>query len=367
MRFLSIFAPRLLAACALVAFTISAGAVEAPARWPSPQDKDKKEAKAPPKAEQELADQIDKAPDAAAKFAVAEQFVKKFPKSQIRPKVVEHLAVQAFSPPDVPQKIALAERLISLFPEAGESALVAPFLVDAYIAAQRFDDAFRAGGAWLGKSPNDVRVLTVLSFHSVNLAQRGNSKFVAQGQPYGPKAIELLEAGTKPADMTAELFKEFKDSWLPQLYQTQGLLSLVSGKTDEAFAKLQKAVGLNPSDPITHYLLGTARNEEYTKLATQIKTMSAAAQKTEMTKVNALLDEIIDHYAHTVALAEGVKEHEQLRAQVLQDMTSYYKFRHNGSTDGMQQLIDKYKKPAAAPATPAPAATPAATPAAPPR
>ena len=52
----------------------------------------------------------------------------------------------------------------------------------------------------------------------------------------------------------------------------------------------------------------------------------------------------------------------------MQPLTAYYKYRHNGSTDGMQQLIDKYKKPAGAPATtPAPAATPAATPATPPR
>lgn len=367
MRFLSIFASRRLAACALLAFTFSAGAVGAAPRRPTPQDKDKQEAKAPPKAETELADQIAKAPDAAAKLAAAEQFVKKYPKSQLRPLIVERLAVIAFSPTDIAQKIAHVERLISLFPEAGENVLVAPYLVDAYVAAQRFDDAFRVGGAWLAKNPNDVRVLTVLSFHAINLAQRNNPKFVAQGQPYGLKAIELLEAGTKPADMTDEQFREFKNSWLPQLYQTQGLVSLVSGNTSDALAKLQKAVGLNPSDPVTHYLMGTVRNEEYVKLATQIKTMSAEAQKKEIPKVNALLDEIIDHYAHTVALAEGMKEHEQLRAQVVNDMTSYYKYRHNGSTDGLQQLIDKYKKPAATPAASAPAATPAATPAAPPQ
>jgi hypothetical protein len=98
-------------------------------------------------------------------------------------------------------------------------------------------------------------------------------------------------------------------------------------------------------------------------MAAEHKSMAEGAPKAAlMTKINAHLDEIVDHYAHAVALMEGQPQHQQLRAQVLQDMTSYYKFRHNGSTDGMQQLIDKYKKPAATPPTPAPAATPAAPP-----
>jgi hypothetical protein len=29
--------------------------------------------------------------------------------------------------------------------------------------------------------------------------------------------------------------------------------------------------------------------------------------------------------------------------QAIQNLTPYYKFRHNNSTDGMQALIDKYK------------------------
>jgi len=29
--------------------------------------------------------------------------------------------------------------------------------------------------------------------------------------------------------------------------------------------------------------------------------------------------------------------------QLTTDLTDYYKFRHNNSTEGLQQLIDKYK------------------------
>ena len=48
-------------------------------------------------------------------------------------------------------------------------------------------------------------------------------------------------------------------------------------------------------------------------------------------------------YARAIALSEGNAALAQVRQQYLQDLESYYKYRHNNSTEGMQQLIDKYK------------------------
>jgi hypothetical protein len=44
-------------------------------------------------------------------------------------------------------------------------------------------------------------------------------------------------------------------------------------------------------------------------------------------------------------LSKGKPLYQQLHDQILQDLQSYYAYRHGGSTDGMQQLIDKYKQP----------------------
>jgi hypothetical protein len=57
------------------------------------------------------------------------------------------------------------------------------------------------------------------------------------------------------------------------------------------------------------------------------------------------LDEVIETFAHAVGLAEGQAPYQQLHDQILQDLQAYYKYRHGGSTDGLQQLIDKYKTP----------------------
>jgi len=58
------------------------------------------------------------------------------------------------------------------------------------------------------------------------------------------------------------------------------------------------------------------------------------------------IDRVIDVYAHFIALSEGVAQLAAIRQQEMQDLENYYKYRHNKSTDGMQQLIDKYKTPA---------------------
>jgi hypothetical protein len=253
MRFPSFLASRALAACALLAFTVSAVAAPGTATAAAARraTQDKKEAKVSD-AEAKLVDKMVKAPDAASRLTAAEEFAKKFPKSSLRAEVVEKFAAEISAVPDAAQKITLAERYMELFKGAGEGERLTPALVEWYVAAERFDDAFRVGSAWLSKNPNDVRVLSTLSFHAISLAQRNNPKFIAQGQPYGVKAIELLEAGTRPADMTDSDFQEFKTSWLPQLYQTQGLVALVSGNTADAVVKLQKAVSLKPADPVRH-------------------------------------------------------------------------------------------------------------------
>ena len=58
----------------------------------------------------------------------------------------------------------------------------------------------------------------------------------------------------------------------------------------------------------------------------------------------AKMDEVVDMFAHAVGLSEGDAASQVLHDQTLQDLQAYYKYRHGGSADGLQQLIDKYKK-----------------------
>jgi hypothetical protein len=133
---------------------------------------------------------------------------------------------------------------------------------------------------------------------------------------------------------------------LPTIYQQMAVMSLVEQKPAEAQTSLEKAIKLNPSDPFNHALLGSIANSEYQSLAQTVQSLPSGKSKDEMLqKVNTQLDKVIEHYARTVALAAGKTQYEPLANQVMQDLTAYYKYRHNNSAEGLQKYIDGYKVP----------------------
>ena len=297
--------------------------------------------------EQNLLKAITTAPDAAAKLKAAEALIKKYPKSVARPQVVLSLADEIAGVKDATQKTALAQEYQGVFKEPSEQQLIVPVLIEAFAGANRFDEVFSSGAEFLAHNPDSLPVLVQLMSIGTDQAKQKNPKFVPQSLQYGTHAIELIEADKKPADMDDAGWKNYKTVVLPSLYQSMGILNLVKGDRAEAKARLEKAAAISPTDPFNYLLLAGILNEDYQAKATRYKGMPAGpAKDAELKTVLAFLDQVIDAYAHTIALAEGNAPLQPIRQQYLQDLEAYYKYRHNNSTEGMQQLIDKYKVPA---------------------
>lgn len=330
------------AVCALVAVTgLAALATPEYSRY-AVQSKDQGKVS---EGEQKALAKIEASPDVAAKLAAAGEFVKKFPKSSLRSKVVSYVAQEVNKIPDGAQRITQLESLLNLFNEPADANVINPILVDSYFSASRWDDGFRVASVYLAKNPNDLAVLTQVTIEGVEQAKKSNPKFVQQSQQYGSKAIEVIEAGKKPETFDDARWAEYQTRWLPTLYQSLGMLSLMTGNKADARAKLDKAVSLNATEPFSYVLLGTLVNEEYQQLAQQHKTLSPGPLRdTLLTQAHGKLDEVIELYAHAIGLSEGNAVYKQLHDQLLQDLEAYYKYRHNGSTEGLQQLIGKYKK-----------------------
>jgi hypothetical protein len=298
--------------------------------------------------ESKAAMKVQSATDPNAKIQAAAEFIKKYPKSTLRTKVVLHVAGEINKLPTPAEKIPLLENMLTTFKEPADADAIAPILLDAYIRSEpsRSDDALRAANSILARNPNDLTTLTQLAIMGVNEAKKGNAKFVQQSQQAGQKAIEVIEAGKKPDNMDDARWNEYQTKWLPQLYQSTALLAMMTGGSENARARLEKAVALNASDPFNYYLLGSLVNDEYQKLAEQHKTLSAGPLKDEVLKqAQAKIDEVIGYYARTVALSEGNPSYQKLHDQVLSDLKQYWSYRHAGSSDGLQQYINQYKKP----------------------
>ena len=296
--------------------------------------------------EQKMAQAIATAPDAAGKAKAAADFVRKYPKSSLRPMVAQQIADHIHQITDGAQKLALAQQFQTIFKEPAEEEMIMPDLLAGYAEAKRPDDAFTTGATYLGQHPDSVSVLVELMIIATDQAKQKNGKFIPQGEQYGMHAIELIEADKKPASMGDPTWKAYKDL-LPGLYQSMGIIEMVKGDRAATQARLTKATELDPKDPFNYLLLSGTLNDDYQESAKRFQAMPEGPAKTaELQKILASLDRVIDSYAHFIALSEGVARFDSVRQQEMQDLERYYKYRHNNSTAGMQELIGKYKTPA---------------------
>ena len=294
--------------------------------------------------EQNLVRNIMSATDPAAKMKAVADLIKKYPKTEVRPRVAQAAADQIASLKDPTQQLTFAQQYQTIFNQPAEEELIAPTLIAAYADTNQPDEAFTKGADVLSRHPDSLLVLVELLSIGTNQVKKQNGKFVAQSIQYGTRAAELFEADKKPAGVDDARWKDYKTATLPGVYQSLGLLYYASGKPSEAKARYTKASQLAPSDPFNFMMLAAISNQEYQDAAKRYQAMSAGqARDDELKKVQSMLDQIIDAYAHAIALSEGNVALQQVRQQYLSDFETYYKYRHNGSTDGMQQLIDKYK------------------------
>lgn len=297
--------------------------------------------------EQKLVSNIMSAKDAAARLNAAAELIKKHPKTSVRPRIAQDMASEIANVKDNTQKLALAQQLETIFNDPAEIDFVGPTIVQAYADGNQPDQAFAKGAEFLSHAPDALDLLVQLAAIGTDQAKKQNAKYIAQSIQHATHAIELIEGDRKPAYIDDARWKEYKAQTLPGLYQTRGLLNFAKGDRAEAKANYIKASQLNPVDPFNFIMLAAILNEEYQNEAKQYQSMTAGpTREQQLKKVQAVLDSVIDAYAHAVALSEGNATLLQIRQQYAQDLESYYKYRHNGSTEGMQQLIDKYKAPA---------------------
>jgi hypothetical protein len=342
---------RTLSACALVcAFLLTVGAGASGASAQDNKSTQASDAKVS-SGERDAAEKINKAKGGEAKLQAAAEFIKKYPKSSMRPRIAEAIANEISATPEAELKISLSRTYLDFFNQPAEADYINGTLLRALLdtdkSASNAAEIFKLAPAWLDKHPEDVDTLRRLAVTGSNAAIAGNNAYVAQAQQYGAKAIELIEADKKPEAVDAAQWAEYKSKQLPGLYREAGILALRSGDKAAGRARLEKAITLNTPDPSVYAIVGQMADEDYTTYVNEYKAAPAgAARDAALKKAQAQLDKVIDLYAQSVALTEGHAEYDQLRGQVMPALEEYYKFRHNNSSDGLQQLIDKFKKPA---------------------
>ena len=296
--------------------------------------------------ERDAAAKIEKAQGTEAKLQAAAAFVKKYPQSSLRKGIAESLAAAVAATADPQQALSLAQTYQDIFNLPEEQQRVTATLLNAYINTGQTEEAMKLGTGWLAQHPDDVATMQNLTILASGQAIKGNNAFIAQGRQYGAKAIELLEGDKMPAGFDAAKWPDYRKASLVTLYRETGVLAYKAGEKSAALPLLEKAAALNSPDPGVYLLMSEMLNDAYEIRAKEYQIAPVAERPAAMKNVEAALDKVIDSYARAIAVTDGNAQYKPVNDALRQDLERYYKFRHKNSTDGMQQLIDKYKRPA---------------------
>lgn len=212
------------------------------------------------------------------------------------------------------------------------------------INQKNFADAFATGAKILADEPNNLRVQIDLGYAGYLAASAKNEQFNATALDYARKAIQQIDAGKAPAEWAP--FKG-KDDTLAYLHYAVGFLTL---KTDPngAIDSLLKAAQYDSDikkTPSTYYFLGAAYEAgPYKVLSTEYQTKYAnkpetPESKAALEKLGVVMDRIIDAYARAIAAAGTDPKSQQNRTDWTAKLSTYYKFRHDGSDAGMTEFI----------------------------
>ena len=327
---------RILSALAL-ACALAAGAAA--------QDKPKQDGPKVSGGERDAAQKIEKAQGTEAKLQLAAAFVKKYPQSPLRAQLAEGIAREISETTDHQAKGSLAQTFLEIFNLPAEAPLVTASLLNSYINTGQTQEAITLGAKWLTDHPDDITVMQNMAILASGQAIKGNNAFIAQGRDYGAKAIALLEADKMPAGFDAAKWPDFKKQALVSLYRETGVLAFKGGDNAAATPLLEKAIELGSNDAAIYFLVSDLNNDVYEMSAKAHMVASAADKEATKQKAEAALDKVIASYARAIAFTDGKPEFAQANAAFRERLTPYYKYRHK-NTDGIQQFIDKYKKPA---------------------
>lgn len=227
-----------------------------------------------------------------------------------------------------------------MFYERDERKRNLPILIN----EKKFAEAYSTGAKILADEPNYLRAQIDLGYAGYLAASSKNETFNATALDYARKAISEIESGKAPSDWAP--FKG-KDDTLAYLNYAVGFLTLKTNP-DQAIDALLKAAKYDSDirkTASTYYFLAAAyESGPYKTLSTAYQTNYAnkpetPESKAALEKLGLVMDRIIDAYARAIATAGTDPKTDQSRKEWLTQLTTYYKFRNNGSDAGLTEFI----------------------------
>jgi len=280
--------------------------------------------------------------DPAKKFALAKEFAQKFPQSNF----IKYIEGNILS------------TLGTNFQTALQAFYQGP-------DASKIEKLITAGDEYLAKQPGQVYILTQVALATGYGVLGGFYKDIDKSHSYADKALKLLENPTPPEGFKPDDYAKLRAEGLARLNQYKGLYYLRQATPDpeQAIVYLTKAAEhkdwSTAKDPNTYALRAEANSIIYDKLSAEYRAMtdkSTDAAKAMLTKIDPVVDKMIDDYARLVALfnkPDTKQQHEAAKGR----LEDFWKYRHEGKLEGMAEYVKRYEADPTAPPPPSTAST----------
>lgn len=215
----------------------------------------------------------------------------------------------------------------------------------------KVNEAFAASKAVLAEFPDDLGLYFELAKAGYLAADSGNEANNALAIEYAKKTTQLVQSG-KSFDPNTPLTEAQKNEMLGNLNFALGVMTSKTAP-GEALTYLLNAAqleGANKKNPLTYiYLADVYEKAEYTRLKNEYTAQCKTPEQLNSqvcndlnTKVNQVVDHIIDAMARAIAFSNLSSESAKFataRTKWTELLTTYYKYRNNGSDTGLKELI----------------------------
>jgi hypothetical protein len=213
-----------------------------------------------------------------------------------------------------------------------------------FFKAQRFAELFRTGKLVLAGEPEDLKTIVHLAYAGYLAEGRGDDSFAAESLGHARRAVQLIESGATPTDW--QPFADKSDA-LGYLHFVIGELTFKDDAANSAqlFRKaLAFETTLRRTPVIYSRLAASYVVGEYDPLSKDYTARFAGKDPSDesraaLEKINAVVDRVVDCYARAVAFSGDDQKYADAKRRWSDELTRFYKFRHDGSTEGLDALV----------------------------
>jgi hypothetical protein len=228
--------------------------------------------------------------------------------------------------------------------------------VEAYVRAARrlelarlfkqqdFAGVFRTGKVILVDEPDDLKTISHLAYAGYLAESKGDDSYSASALDYARRAIQMIASGAKPTDWGP--FADQPDA-LAYLNFVVGELTFKDDPANSAslFLKALTYDSTLRRAPVIYSRLAAAYVASlYDPLSKDYEARYSGKEPTDesraaLEKIHGVVDHIIDAYARAVAFSASDQKYADAKRRWTDELTRFYKFRHDDSTEGLDALI----------------------------